>query len=268
LKTFSQLAILLLGISLISCDGIFQYNPNQIVLDENERNLTVKNIEKIKQLPVKDTLRFILMGDSQRWYDETAHFVKSANQQKDIDFVLHAGDISDFGLTQELEWINKIMQDLNYPYLTVIGNHDVVANGSDAYRKMFGALDYSFEYGPNKFIFINTNSREYAFDGSTPNLTWLRSELANNPDKKNTVVVAHVPPFDADFNPAYEKEYAGILAKSGTVKLSLYGHQHTFKDGEYYNDGVQYYITTSMGARGYMIVSLWKDGYKVDRVSF
>lgn len=268
LKTFSQLAILLIGISHFSCDGIFQYNPNQIVLKDNERDLTVKNIEKIKQLPVKDTLRFILMGDSQRWYDETSDFVKSANKQKDIAFVLHAGDISDFGITREFEWVNEIMQKLNYPYLTVIGNHDIVANGPDTYTRMYGALDYSFEFGPNKFIFVNTNSREYAFDGTTPNLTWLRSELANNPGKKNTIVVAHVPPFDADFDPKLEKEYAKILAESGTVKLSLYGHQHAFKDGEYYNDGVHYYVTTSMGTRGYLVINVWKDGYKADRVEF
>ncbi|MDQ6479334.1 metallophosphoesterase [Dyadobacter sp. LHD-138] len=262
MKTLSQLAILFLGIFLISCDGIFQFNPNQIVLKDNEKDLTVKNIEKIKQLPVKDTLRFILMGDSQRWYDETSDFVKSANKQKDISFVLHAGDISDFGITREFEWVNAIMQKLNYPYLTVIGNHDIVANGPDTYTRMYGALDYSFEFGQHKFIFVNTNSREYAFDGTTPNLAWLRSELANNPGKKNTIVVAHVPPFDADFNPKLEKEYVRILAESGTVKMSLYGHQHTFKDG------VHYYVTTSMGTRGYMIVNVWKDGYKVDRVEF
>lgn len=267
MKTFAQLAILIFGITLISCDGLFQYNPNQIVLKDNERDLTAKNIAKIKQLSAKDTVRFILMGDSQRWYDETSDFVKSANKQRDISFVLHAGDISDFGITKEFEWVNEIMLKLNFPYLTVIGNHDIVANGPDAYAKMYGPLDYSFEFGDNKFVFVNTNSREYAFDGTTPNLPWLRSELTNNPGNKNIVVVAHVPPFDADFDKNLEQEYADILAKSG-VKFTLYGHQHAFKDGQYYNDGVHYYVTTSMGARGYIVVTTWKNGYKVDRIEF
>lgn len=268
MKTFSQLGILLLGITFFSCDGIFQFNPNQIVLKESQRNLTGKNIEKIVKIPVKDTLRFIFMGDSQRWYDETTHFVESANEQRDIDFVLHGGDISDFGITKELKWINDIMKDLKYPYLTVIGNHDIVANGSDAYVRMFGPLDYTFNYGDYKFIFINTNSLEYGLDGSTPNIPWLKSQLADNPDGKQTIVIGHVPPFDADFDRNLEKEYAETLAADPNLKFTLYGHQHAFKEGEYYDDGVHYYQTTSMGDRGYLIITCWKDGQKVERVQF
>ena len=39
------------------------------------------------------------MGDSQRWYDETADFVSHLNKRDDIDFVIHGGDVSDFGVT-------------------------------------------------------------------------------------------------------------------------------------------------------------------------
>ncbi|TDE14712.1 metallophosphoesterase family protein [Dyadobacter psychrotolerans] len=260
--------LLLLAIFTTSCDTLFQYNPNEIVLKDSEKDLNNKNLERIKSLPVKDTLRFILMGDTQRWYDESADFVKSANDQHGISFVLHAGDISDFGISQEFKWVNEIMLKLKYPYLTVIGNHDMVANGPIVYARMYGPMNYSFEFGDNKFIFINTNSREYAFDGSVPNLNWLRAQLTNNPSNKNAIVVAHVPPFDADFDPALEKKYASILAGDPNVKFSLYGHQHTFKDGEFYNDSVHYFLTTSMGARGYMVVTTWKGGYKVDRIEY
>jgi len=263
--------IFLAGIFLFllsSCDTLFQYNPNEIVLKESEKDLTNKNLEKIKALPVSDTMRFLFMGDTQRWYDESADFVRSANSQKGISFVLHAGDISDFGLSQEFKWVNEIMLTLKYPYLTVIGNHDIVANGPIVYARMYGPMNYSFEFGDNKFIFINTNSREYAFDGSVPNLNWLSAQLANNPGNKNAIVVAHVPPFDADFDDQLEDKYASILANDPNVKFSLYGHQHTFKDGEFYNDGVHYFLTTSMGDRGYLIVTTWKGGYKVDRIKY
>lgn len=76
------------------------------------------------------------MGDTQRWYDNTVDFVKSANQQPNISFVIRAGYISDFDLTQEFQLINEIMQDLNGPYITVIGNHDMVSNDPDAYKRM------------------------------------------------------------------------------------------------------------------------------------
>jgi Icc protein len=266
LKTLLYITLLSTALFLTSCDDLFQYNPNQILLDKDERNLTSGNLQRILATPAQDTVKFIVMGDSQRWYDESADFVKSANQQKNISFVVHTGDISDFGLTQEFKWVNEIMSGLKYPYLTVIGNHDLIANGPKIYRKMYGELDYSFEYGENKFIFINTNSREYAFDGSTPNLPWLRTQLLNN--DKNAIVIAHVPPFDQDFDQELAKEYRKILADDPNVRFTFYGHQHTFKDTFHYEDGVRYYITTSMGARGYLVVTTWNGGHQVERIEF
>ncbi|MHA4740272.1 metallophosphoesterase family protein [Dyadobacter sp. MSC1_007] len=268
MKTPIRWAAVALALTLSSCDHLFQFNPNQVIFKDSEKNLTAKNLEKLRAIPVGDTLRFILMGDSQRWYDESADFVRSANRQQGISFVLHAGDISDFGLTQEFKWVNEIMTGLKFPYLTVIGNHDIVANGSAAYRKMYGALNYSFEYGDNKFIFIDTNSREYAFDGKVPDIAWLKSQLADNPGKKNAIVVAHVPPFDADFDKNLENAYTGALANDPNVRFSLYGHQHRFYDGEFYDDGVHYYLTNSMGGRGYLIITTWKGGQKVERIEF
>ncbi|TDB60107.1 metallophosphoesterase [Arundinibacter roseus] len=252
----------------MACSDPFQYNPNQVILDKNQQDLNAKNIARIQKRIPSDTVRFILMGDSQRFYDELADFVESANQQRDISFVLHAGDISDFGLTQEFKWVHEIMQDLRVPYLTVLGNHDLIANASTAYRKMYGDFNYSFEFGTNKFIFINTNSREFNFDGTVPDLPWLKQELANNPLQNNAFVIAHIPPFDADFDPKLEKEYAEILAADPHVNLTLYGHQHTFRNGTFYNDGVEYYLTTSMQDRGYLLITTWKGGYLVDRIKF
>ncbi|SKB85799.1 metallophosphoesterase family protein [Dyadobacter psychrophilus] len=268
MKDSPKALLLALGMTLTACEGIFQYNPNQVIFKESETNLNQKNIERIQAIPLKDTVRFILMGDTQRWYDETDAFIKSANSQKDAAFVLHAGDISDFGLSQEFKWVNEIMVKLKCPYLTVIGNHDLVANGPAAYRKIYGPMDYSFEYGDNKFIFINTNSREYIFNGEVPNLNWLQSQLADNRDNKNAIVVAHIPPFDGDFDPKLQDGYAGLLANDPNVKFTLYGHQHTFRDGDFYKDGVHYYLTTSMGERGYWLFTTWKGGYKAERVTY
>lgn len=259
---------LLAVVTLTSCEQLFQYNSNEIILSEHDKDLTNKNLERIKNLPVNDTVRFIFMADTQRWYDETEDFVESANRLSNVSFVIHGGDISDFGLTQEFKWVNEIMLKLKFPYLTVIGNHDLIANGPTIYKRMFGEFDYSFEFGNNKFVLINTNSREYAFDGSIPNLSWLRSQLSDNKENKNTIVVAHVPPFDADFDPNLEQQYSQILAADPNVKFTLYGHRHSFYEGDYYNDGVQYYLTTAMQKRGYFLITTWKGGYKVDRILF
>ncbi|MCE6991285.1 metallophosphoesterase [Dyadobacter sp. CY323] len=254
--------------SLVSCEGLFLFNPNQVVFSDDEKDLNRKSVERIRMLPVTDTVRFILMGDTQRFYDESEDFVKSANGQEDIAFVLHAGDISDFGLSQEFKWVNQIMKKLKYPYLTVIGNHDLLANGPIAYQRMYGNLNYSFEFGNHKFIFVDTNSREYAFNGKVPDLQWLKSELDNNSSNKNAIVIGHMAPFHGDFDKNLESRYAEILSSDPNVNFTLYGHQHSFSDSIYYNDGVHYHVTTTVGARGYMIVTSWNGGHKVERVTY
>ena len=92
---------------LTSCKDPFLYNINEVRLNEDERNLNAKNIQKIQMLAPADTLKFILIGDSQRFYDEVEDFVTHVNGLKNISFVLLAGDITDFGLNKEYRWINN-----------------------------------------------------------------------------------------------------------------------------------------------------------------
>ncbi len=82
---------LCLGFLLTGCD-LIEYHPYDVRID-GETNINLKNIEKIQQQCAgKDTIRFAFMGDSQRWYDETADFVKHINKQDSIDFVIHGLD--------------------------------------------------------------------------------------------------------------------------------------------------------------------------------
>ena len=94
--------VILYGILLLlyRCD-LIEYHPYDVRL-HGQTGINEKNIARIEEsCKGKDTLRFVLMGDSQRWYDETEAFVKALNNRDDVDFVIHGGDISDFGLTKE-----------------------------------------------------------------------------------------------------------------------------------------------------------------------
>lgn len=259
---------ILFAVLTLACTACFEYNPNQIILEDDEKDLTAKNIALIQEKPAPETIRFALMGDTQRFYDETEDFVKSINQYDHIDFVIHAGDISDFGLAQEFQWIHEIMSKVKFPYLTVIGNHDLLANGRKVYKEMYGALDYSFEYGDYKFIMLNTNSREYEFDGTIPDLMWLKNQLEDNPENKKVIVISHIPPFDGDFDPDLEEAYATLLANDPNVLFSLHGHRHSFADDEYYEDGVRYFVTTTTQKGGYAIVTLAPDDAQIEVVNY
>lgn len=264
------LAWLLVLIGATACQELFEYHPNQIILDRDERNLTDRYLRVIQNQTPKDTLRLIVMGDTQRFYDQTQDFVDKANSLSDIDFVVHQGDISDFGLAQEFQWVHDIMKDLKWPYLTVIGNHDLLGNARLAYQKMFGPLNYSFVYGHTKFVFLDTNSREYSFDGTVPNLNWLKTQITPAPTDtwQQAVIVSHIPPFDSDFDPQLKLPFHQVLSDSKRVALSLHGHKHSWQTEPVADNSILYHVTTTVKKRGFSLVKIWADGFEIERMEY
>jgi len=262
-----RLSIYTFTIFIVSGCSVFEYHPYEVIVPDDEQNLNAAAIDAIQtNVANKDTMTLILMGDTQRFYDDVDVFVSSANQYK-ADFVILNGDITDFGINDEFHWVHSIMKKLNKPYLAVIGNHDLSGNGELVFEKMYGPLNFSFIKNDFKFIFLNTNSREYNFNGHVPDTTWLKNELAGD-GFKHAVVSSHVPPFDHDFDPAMENAYARILATSNKVAVSLHGHTHKYSNTQPYEDGIQYIVSTSMNERMYLILKLWEDKYSVEEIYY
>jgi Icc protein len=255
-----------LTLGVASC-SLFEYHPYETNLDKDNRNLNAKAIgQLIASPPTGDTLTIILMGDTQRFYDEVEDFVTSANRQS-ADLVFLDGDITDFGLKDEYEWVHEIMGRLNKPYLAVIGNHDLSGNGEEVFKKMYGPLNSSFVVNRFKFILLNTNSREYKFNGHVPDIPWLEQQLTGD-DFDQAVVVSHIPSYDGDFDPALEEAYASALRNSGKVKLSLHGHKHSYHNTIPYDDGIRYVVSTSMDDRMYLIIKMWDDQYSIKELYY
>ncbi|HYG17795.1 MAG TPA: metallophosphoesterase [Ohtaekwangia sp.] len=254
---------------LVASCSLFEYHPFETRLKESEKHLNAKAIKRIQSLPVTDTLRFILTGDTQRFYDETEDFVASANQQN-VHFVIVAGDITDFGLREEFEWVHHILSDLEPPYIALIGNHDLVGAGATVFKEMYGPTDFSFVSGGAKFICHNTNSLEYDFNGKIPDLEWLQSELASlsgDPDVDKAFMVAHVPPYHPDFDPALRNAYEDLMTSSGKVKLGLYAHEHAYND-TLMADNIRCIVTTTVQERFYVVVKVCQDFYGIELVHF
>ena len=204
---------LLLFFFLSACSDSLEYSPNQIHDDDSPTELNYKNLAKLKESEEDDTLTIVFAGDSQQFYDEVDRFVNRVNQIADADLIFIAGDISDFGLLQEFEWVAERLADLRKPYFGVIGNHDVVSNGEEVFKHMFGPLNFSFVYDSVKFILHNTNSREY-LGTKVPDIGWLQHELEPEAGVKNYVAVSHVPPFQGDFNADLEEGYTSLFREA------------------------------------------------------
>ena len=197
IKTFKILFLITI-ISFTSCKDTFEYSPYAIDFDEENSNVNQKSINRIVKntKTENDTIRIIFTGDTHRAFDEFDNFVTKANSidySNPIDFVIHQGDISDFGLPKLYLWGNSYLLKLNVAYLVVLGNHGLVGNGGDSYKKMFGEYNFSFIYGDIKFIFINTNGLESGFKGDVPDINWLDSQLKPNSTFKRAIVVFPIP---------------------------------------------------------------------------
>jgi Icc protein len=261
-RLFTAFLILLI-IPFSGCDDNFQYSPNEISLKENEKNLNVLNISRIQS---SDTLRFLFISDLHHSYEELGDFVNHANSLQDISFVAIGGDLTNFGLQEEYRQSHGWLKLLKMPSVAVIGNHDLLGNGEEVFKQMYGKLNFSFTVNGTKLIFVNSNSREYDFKG-VPDLGWLKSELADSANYNEAIVIGHCPPFDADFDPELQSQYAGMLA-SHNIKTTLYGHSHSFKITQPYNDGVSYVISDDMSDRSYVLVKVFNNFISTEQITF
>ncbi|GAA3969977.1 metallophosphoesterase family protein [Hymenobacter antarcticus] len=270
LRSWGRTAPLAALLGLTGCD-LLEFSPNDHRVPEEFTNLTAKNLARLaaRPLPAGDTLRFVFTGDSQQFYDEVEDLVTSVNQQPGVAFMVVAGDISDFGLAREMRWVDEKLRRLYMPYVTVIGNHDLVGNGREAYQHIYGALDYSFVYGDTKFTLLDTNGREYNFDGSAPNMGWLKPQLTNLDGARRQVVISHVPPTNDDFDPALRAPYVQALREAPNLVFQMNGHNHSSSVTQPYNDGVTYINSDAFSERRYMVVTVWGNRqFRIKRVAF
>ena len=83
---------------LVSCNA-FDVHPYDGKID-GEVGINARNIAKISVgLAGRSEIRFAVISDTQRWFDELEDEVESINRRGDIDFVLHCGDLTDYGIT-------------------------------------------------------------------------------------------------------------------------------------------------------------------------
>jgi len=212
--------------TLIACDNVFDYSPYAINFSEENCNVNRKNIEKLSSHSKDDTITIAFTGDTHNFFDETEVFVEKVNQEFSVDFVIHVGDIADFGLPKQYLWANSFLLKLQRPYFVVIGNHDLVGTGSKAYQEMFGGFNFSFIYDQIKFVFINTNSLEFEYNGNVPDVLWLNEQLKPNVDFDKAVVIFHLPPNDEGFDADLATEFHRTLIRYNNVLFTVHGHRH------------------------------------------
>lgn len=267
-KYLFQLYTLITLCFLSGCDMI-EYHPYDLDID-GETGINDKNIQEIEQsLQTKETISFAVISDTQRWYDETEDAVENINARNDIDFVIHTGDISDFGMKLEFEKQRDILNRLTVPYVCLLGNHDCLATGKEVFNLVFGKENYAFTAGDIRFICLNTNALEFDYTEAVPDFTFLRNELENlSPSIKKTVVAMHAAPYSEQFNNNTAFIFHEYIKLFPSLQFCIHGHGHTLSAKDLFEDGIFYYQCANIEKRSYLHFTITQDQYTYEVIDF
>lgn len=261
--------LLPMALALTSCDEVFDYHP-YCVRVTGRTDINKSNAATIAQITEgRRSFRFAFVSDTQRWYDETEAMVADLNRRKDIDFVVHGGDLTDFGVNDEFLWQRDILEGLNVPYVAVIGNHDCLGTGRQTYSRVWGPLNFSFTAGDVRFICLNTNALEFDYSTPVPDMSFIWAEQKSFPAEcSRSIIVAHCMPYDDPFNDNMAEYYDYWIRQFPGVMFHLSGHVHSIEVRHPFSEDFTYYTTTCAEDREYMIFTINEEGYSYETVSY
>lgn len=237
---------------------------------------------------LKPPFSFAFITDTQGSLDEMRQAIGIIRSRKDIDFIVHGGDLTDFGIVKEFIWARDIMEEAGIPYITVIGNHDCLGNGNDTFDYIFGPENFSFNIGPVHFLCLNTIALEYDYSRPVPDLDFIERDILSvaetntqHPDSiTHSIVVMHSRPYDEQFNNNVAKPFNYYISqlpgmdigKSGSDTCDkgfcINGHNHAIAVSDIFDNGILYYQCADMGKRTFFIFTVTDDGYDYETVVF
>ncbi len=195
--------------------------------------------------------------------------MKHVNKRSDIDFVIHGGDISDFGATDEFTIQRDIMNKLDVPYVVLIGNHDYLGTGESTYAAVFGDTNFSFIAGRVKFVCIDTNALENDYTTPIPDFDFLQQEWTSRDEEfDRTIICMHVRPSCDEFNNNVANVFEYCVTQFRGLLFCTCAHEHSQFISEPFEDGVLYYVSDCMGNRSYYIFTITPDGYEYEVIYF
>lgn len=246
-----------------SCEELIDYSPYQNIVPGRWKNQNISNYNDL--LPsakeVFEPFKVALISDSHTYYDEFEKQVKYINSLDDIDFVIHLGDITLSANSREFEWYSDIMNKINRPVITVIGNHDCLGNGYSIYTEMFGQSNFFFEYRDVKFVIFDDIIWEKHI--ADPDFKWFDDALENDGQYRHVIPFSHIPPWDDQFSMGNELLFNNIL-EDNHIPLSVHGHDHHYKWKQHYGE-VNYLSVPAPDKSELVILDIQPENVLVER---
>ena len=250
------------------CD-LVEYHPYDTRIT-GRTGINAANARRIDEACAgRRSIRFALVSDTQRWYDHTRDAVASINRLEGIGFVIHCGDLSDFGATKEFLWQRDILEGLRVPYVCLLGNHDCLGTGEEVFAEVFGPPDFAFTAGPVRFVCLNTNAMEFDYSRPVPDFGFIGRELEHFPSGVGrTVFAMHVQPGEFQFNNNVARVFEWYLNQFPGLECCLFGHGHHMAALDLFGDGVMWYAVSSIEKRQYLVFTVDEQGHAYETVDF
>lgn len=212
---------------LLGACGRFSFSP--YVVDPKQIDSNARNLSKLLAKPLtassghKEGVNFVVISDTHDYYDGLEKQVRYINKNRDYyDFAVVSGDVSNVGLQSELERSYEFLGRLKIPFFVVPGNHDLLIDGHEIFKAMFGKLSFSFDFGGATFIFYNNNNWESP--GIVPDYNWVEEKAK---DARGAIVlISHVSPYDKDRFGSSDFERMEGLLNQYNIKVHINGHDH------------------------------------------
>ena len=234
-------------------------------------------IARIQESPVSFPMKVVLFGDNYSVNSTFRQIVGQINLISDsISFAINAGDIAAGGGEEGYRAYINLIDSLEVPLISVIGNHEMnEPGGMERYLEYFGNPNFYFDYDRFRFIFLQdthpadsgVSAGENVYYMLTPAQLDLLEGLLSEDTSKTTFVFMHCPaaiighyPRVATLGGPYYTpsglEESGSqrftdLARDHNVRLVGFGHLHCYDlyqpNDEEYGDAI-YIITGGAGA--------------------
>ncbi len=189
-------------------------NPDEVVVTSSDDALTTTYGEPTTVAGLLTTATTITISN---WYDpaDDLWFVSLSDNQargtveanpvfEDMlpiinrinpSFITNSGDLvngtSDEDTLDEMfSAVLTSLEESTVPMYPTPGNHDYL-NGLDTYATYFGAADYSYDYGPGRFIALSTAGHTSRGTANADQLSWLHDLLTST--DLQTIVYFHHP---------------------------------------------------------------------------
>ncbi len=218
----------------------------------------------------------VILGDPHlpgRDLENKKQVLETINSWKDVEMVIAVGDICEyFGTDAEYRAAKDFFSSLHKPLYPIAGNHDYIEISpleSDnklkfdskalqetklrQFRKTFGLANhfYSRNVGGYLLVFLSADHKSFLSGMSEQEITWLRAELANNPQKP-TIIFFHGPLKGTlrdyrhfvntpNFIAQPAETIHEILSNNPQVFLWVSGHTHTSPLEESYASPINVY---------------------------